>query len=228
MSANPPQSTLPPTPPQQPGGWGPYGPPPTPPKKKSWPARHKFITALLAVVAVIFIIAIAASTGGGGGTSNTPTASQPSTATNSQSSRPSSSSASQSSAVAGIGTPVRDGKFEFVVTGVTHAKSVGGLYGETAQGEYTILQVSVKNIGNEPQTLADSAQYVYDSSGRKYSADSTADLTLNSNANVFFQEINPGNTIRGQIAFDMPNGTQAVKAVLHDSLFSGGVTVNLR
>lgn len=155
MSANPPRSTLPP--PQQPSGWGPYGPPSIPPKKKSWPARHKFITALMTVVAVIVIIVIAANAGGGGGTTNAPTANQPSTATNSPSNQPSSPSASQPSAVAGIGTPVRDGKFEFVVTRVTHAKSVGGQFGQTAQGEYTILQVSVKNIGNESQMLADSA-----------------------------------------------------------------------
>lgn len=130
--------------------------------------------------------------------------------------------------MAGIGTPVRDGKFEFVIIGVTHAKSVGGQFGSAAQGEYTILRISVTNIGNESQMLTDSAQYVYDSSGRKYSADSAADLSLNSNASVFLQEINPGNTVRGQIAFDMPNGVQATKAVLHDSLFSGGATVSLR
>lgn len=221
MSANPPPSTLPPSPPQQPGGSGPYGSPPTPPGKKSWPARHKIITALLAVAAVIVITVIAVNAGGGGGTANTPTANQSSSA-------PASPSVSPSSTVAGIGTPVRDGKFEFVVTQVTHAKSVGGEFGQTAQGEYTILHVSVKNIGNESQLLADSAQYVYDSSGRKYDADSAAGLYLNGNSNVFLQEINPGNTVQGQIAFDMPNGVQAVKAELHDSMFSGGVTVNLK
>jgi hypothetical protein len=130
--------------------------------------------------------------------------------------------------VAGIGTPVRDGKFEFVITGVTHAKSVGGEFGQTAQGEYTILHITVKNIGNESQLLADSAQHVYDSSGRKYDADSVAGISLNGNANVFLKEINPGNTVQGQIAFDMPKGVRAVKAELHDSLFSGGVTVNLK
>ena len=41
MSANPPQSTLPPSPPQQPGGSGPHGEPPTPapvqPRRQRWP-----------------------------------------------------------------------------------------------------------------------------------------------------------------------------------------------
>ena len=41
MSANAPQSTQPPSPPQQPGGSGPYGSPPTPapvqPRRRRWP-----------------------------------------------------------------------------------------------------------------------------------------------------------------------------------------------
>ncbi len=48
----------------------------------------------------------------------------------------------QAVALALFGQPVRDGKFEFVVTKVSHAKSVGdtqfGL-GETAQGRFTII-----------------------------------------------------------------------------------------
>lgn len=205
------QSTLPPSPPQQDG---PYG---QPQGKRSWPARHKVLTALLTAVVGIVIIIVAANAGGRNGTAKTPAAQQTSSA-----------ASSAPSSAAGIGTPVRDGKFEFVVTEVTHAKSVGGEFGSTAQGQYTILRVSVKNIGNQSQTLADSAQYVYDATGRKYSADSTADVYLNGNANVLFSEINPGNAVSGLIAFDMPTTTQAVKAELHDSLFSGGVTVNLK
>jgi len=40
---------------------------------------------------------------------------------------------------------------------------------------------------------------------------------------------NPGNTVRAVILFDLPKGDRAVKAELelHDSAFSGGVTVSL-
>lgn len=44
---------------------------------------------------------------------------------------------------------------------------------------------------------------------------------------MFLNDINPGNTVQGQLAFDMPAGVRAVKAELHDSLFSDGVTVSL-
>ncbi len=102
--------------------------------------------------------------------------------------------------------------------------------GDTAQGEYTILHVTVTNIGDQPQTLDDSSQYAYDASGRKYSVSTSADLDLNSvtgSDSVFFNNINPGNTVHGELAFDMPAGARAVKAELHDSAFSGGITVSL-
>jgi hypothetical protein len=126
---------------------------------------------------------------------------------------------------------VKDGKFEFTITKITHAKSVGdtayGL-GDTAQGKYTILHITVKNIGDQAQTLDDSVQHVYDAHGNKYDASSMADMDLNNVGNVFLSDINPGNTVHGKIAFDVPNGVNAVKAELHDSMFSGGVTVNLK
>jgi hypothetical protein len=129
----------------------------------------------------------------------------------------------------GLGAKVRDGKFQFTVTGITHAKSVGDPSGlsQSAQGEYTILHVTVTDISNVSQVLDDSAQYVYDAQGRQYTADSTADLYISGN-DVFFTTINPGNTVHGEIAFDLPPGDSAVRAVLHDSALSGGVTVALK
>lgn len=84
------------------------------------------------------------------------------------------------------------------------------------------------NIGNQAQTLDDSAQYVYDAKGRKFSANSEADVFINGNSNsVFLNDINPGNTVHDKIVFDLPRGDRAVKAELHDSAFSNGVTVSL-
>lgn len=124
---------------------------------------------------------------------------------------------------------MRDGKFQFVVTSVTYAKSVGGQFGKTAQGRFALLHLKVTNISDQSQALADSAQYVYDFSGRKYSADSEAGIYANSTTNsVFYNDINPGNTVRGVVVFDMPHGVTPVRAELHDSVFSGGVSVSLR
>jgi hypothetical protein len=180
---------------------------------------------VLGLVVIVIIIAVAASGGGGGSGGG-------SAAPASGSSSPAAKS-SPTAKAARLGSPVRDGKFAFTVTSVSHAKTVGDTQygmGDTAQGEFTILHLAVTNIGNQSQTLDDSSQYVYDSSGKKYNASSNADIDLagsNGQNNTWFQDINPGNTVRGEIAFDMPSGAKAVKAELHDSAFSGGVTVSL-
>lgn len=196
--------------------------PPQPPRKRRG-CLYAFLGGAGAVVLLIIIGAIAAAVGGSSNSTTTSTPAAPSGAA--------STSAGATTAAprqAGLGTPVRDGKFQFVITSITHARNVGGQFGQTAQGEYTILHIKVTNIGSVAQTLDDSAQYVYDAKGRKFSADSAADIYANgSSSSVFFNSINPGNTIRGKIAFDMPVGDKAVKAELHDSAFSGGVTVSL-
>ncbi|HEX3963328.1 MAG TPA: DUF4352 domain-containing protein [Trebonia sp.] len=217
-----------PTPPQE-AGWPQQpqygGPPPQPPKKK-----HTVRNVFLIIAGVFVLLIIISVAVGGGGSKNTPAAAT-SPSASSKAAAPAKAAAAPKAA--GVGTAVRDGKFQFTITSVSQAKTAGdttdGL-GDTAQGEYTILHVTVTNIGSEPQTLDDSAQYVYDASGRKYDASTDADLDLNSSSgadSVFLNDINPGNTVKGQIAFDMPTGTKAVKAELHDSAFSGGVTVNL-
>jgi hypothetical protein len=190
-----------------------------PPRKKRHWVRNTFLG--FAGFIVLIIIAIAAN----GGSNGTPAAGGGAAPANAAPAAPQ---------VAKIGAPVRDGKFQFTITSVSQAESVGdtanGL-GDTAQGNYTILHVTVTNIGSQPQTLDDSSQYVYDASGRKYDASTSADIDLNSASgsdSVFFNDINPGNTVHGELAFDMPTGLKAVKAELHDSVFSGGVTVNLR
>jgi hypothetical protein len=218
-----------PAPPQQAGGWPQQpqygGPPPQPPKKK-----HTVRNVFLIIAGVFVLLIIIGVAVGGGGSKNTPSA-VTSPSASSKAAAP--AKAATAPKAAGVGTAVRDGKFQFTITSVSQTKTAGdttdGL-GDTAQGEYTILHVTVTNIGSEPQTLDDSSQYVYDASGRKYDASTDADLDLNSSNGadrVFLNDINPGNSVKGQIAFDMPTGTKAVKAELHDSAFSGGVTVNL-
>jgi hypothetical protein len=171
---------------------------------------------------LIVIISIAVAAGGGSNTGNSNTGTTPSG---------SGQAAAPAASTPHLGQPAADGKFRFVISRVSHATSVGdtsvGL-GKTAQGRYTVLHIKVTNISNQSQTLDDSSQYVYDARGRKFDADSEADLYANpgNNGGVLFNTINPGNTVRGVILFDLPHGDKAVKAELHDSMFSGGVTVS--
>ncbi len=133
---------------------------------------------------------------------------------------------SQAPTAAKFGTPVRDGKFEFTVTGVKTASKVGDQYlGKEAQGQFLLYSMTVKNIGDKAQLFDASSQKLYDTEGKEYSADSEAGIYLGDAGNAFLEQINPGNSVKGQIVFDVPNGTKVAKLELHDSPFSGGVDV---
>ncbi|MEU4688301.1 DUF4352 domain-containing protein [Actinoplanes sp. NPDC023714] len=129
----------------------------------------------------------------------------------------------------GLKDAARDGKFEFKVAGVKcGVKQIGSDFlNQKAQGQYCLINVSVKNIGKEAQDFADSVQKAFDADEVEYAVDSGAAIYLEDNK-VLFTKINPGNTVKGTLVFDVPKGTKLTSVELHDSMFSGGVTVNLK
>jgi hypothetical protein len=134
------------------------------------------------------------------------------------------------SGTAGLNQAARDGDFQFTVTGLKCGVSHVGsdLIGQDAQGQYCLVSVQIKNIGKKAQTFSDSEQKAYDVKKVEYSVDSAAALYANGNSSVLFEQINPGNTVKGKLVFDVPEGTKLTSLELHDSLFSGGVKVNLK
>ncbi|MFG3301562.1 DUF4352 domain-containing protein [Micromonospora chersina] len=128
-----------------------------------------------------------------------------------------------------IGQPARDGKFEFTVKsskcGV--AKIGTDMLGAKAQGQFCLVTVNVKNIGKESQMFDGSSQKAYAANGTEYSADGGAAIYANKNAETFLNDINPGNQVTGVVVFDIPKNVKLAKLELHDSPFSGGVTVSL-
>jgi hypothetical protein len=127
-----------------------------------------------------------------------------------------------------IGTPVRDGKFEFTVLQVkAGVASIGNdVIGEKAQGQFVLVTMKVENIGDEAQTFMGSAQKLFDTKGRTFEADDAAALYLD-DAKSWLNQINPGNTVTGVVVFDVPKSVTLSKMELHDSIWSGGVEVGL-
>jgi hypothetical protein len=133
-------------------------------------------------------------------------------------------------ALAGLNTPVRDGKFEFTVTDVDCSKSaLGNEYlNSKAQGKYCLVEVTVKNIGDAPQMFSGSTQKAYDAKGAEFTNDGGAEFYANDNNQTFLNEVNPGNHVKGKVVFDVPQSTTLTTLELHDSFFSGGVQVSLK
>ena len=131
--------------------------------------------------------------------------------------------------VAKIGDPARDGMFEFTVQKVKCGVSKVGndFLNEKAQGQFCLVTVKVANIGKEPRTFTDSNQKAFGADGAEYATNAVAGMYANEKNETFLNEINPGNQVTGVLVFDIPKNATLAKIELHDSAFSGGVTVEL-
>ena len=190
-----------------------------PQPRRSWFARHKILTTLGAVVVVVVV---ASALGGRGDDA------PPASPAESAPAGDAPAQESPASTAAGIGTPVRDGKFEFTVTGVEPGVTRVGddVFGEDAQGQFLLVHVTVTNIGEEAQYFDGSSQKLTDTLGRTHSADTGAAIYLG-DAQSFLNQINPGNSVQGTVVFDVPADAAPASVELHDSPFSGGVEVAL-
>ncbi|OCB14095.1 Mpr protein [Mycolicibacterium porcinum] len=131
---------------------------------------------------------------------------------------------------AGLNTPVRDGKFEFVVKAVQPGLAEVGdnpYLREKAQGQFVIVTLSVQNIGDRAQGFSPSNQKLIDTQGRSFESDSSAQIALGDSDIPVWDDINPGNAVDVSLVYDMPVGAAPARIELHDSMFSGGVTVEL-
>lgn len=141
----------------------------------------------------------------------------------------SSNNGGDAKAAAGMNQAVRDGKFEFTVTKVQCGASQIGSndFGVKAQGQFCRVSLTVKNIGDKAQMFDGSSQHAFNAAGQKYDADTAAAIYLGDEANSFLKDINPGNSVNGTVVFDIPKDAAITKLELHDSAFSGGVTVKV-
>ena len=178
---------------------------------------------LIASAAALGIVAVLAS----GSTSGESSSGSDSAATSEEAAAPEDGGDSSSG---GIGDPVRDGKFEFVVKGVEcGVKKVGSEFlEEKAQGQFCLVEMSVTNIGDEAQLFDAGSQKGVTDTGATVDADGTASLVVPENENSFLEEINPGNSIDVVVVYDIAKDQTLESLELYDSMFSGGVTVSLK
>ena len=127
----------------------------------------------------------------------------------------------------GIGTPVRDGVFEFTVLSLScgHSEIVNGWLRATPQGRFCVGELRVGNIGGSPQRFADGYQKAYGPDGKTYAADTGAGVVANGNGDAIWNVVNPGNSVTAKVVFDLPPGATIAWLEVHDSAFSRGVKV---
>ena len=173
--------------------------------------------------------------------SKAPTASSSSTSsTSSTSSRSTSSSSTSSSTtsppsttttmpVAHIGNVALDGDFAFIVKslqcGLTHLGNTFLSDTAPAGSQWCLVSMRVTDDKSVSQTFFASNQYAYDPAGKQLSATTGALLYLTHGATDSLDTINPGVSVTVQVPFQLSSSDSIAKFVLHDSAYSGGVTV---
>ncbi|MBB3086667.1 DUF4352 domain-containing protein [Geodermatophilus sabuli] len=219
------QTHAPAGPPQMPEGYTPQQPAPAkkPFYKKAW----------FLILAVIVVIVIATQSGGGDSSTDSSSSTDGAAGAGAAADAPAEASADAPAEapanVPGIGQPAADGDFNFVVNGVDCSTTqIGNEFLNTkAQGQFCVVDLTISNIGDEAQSFFGDNAKLFNAQGQEFSADTEAAIYLEESSSLY-EEINPGNTLNSKVVFDVPAGTTPASIELHDSMFSGGVTVNLQ
>lgn len=164
------------------------------------------------IVAIIIIIGIAGANSGGSDTASTDTAATTTKADDKTDSKtdatkkaePKKETPKKKETTVKIGQPLEVGKVTFTVNDVKTADSVGGEFGQKAQGQYIILSISVKN-GDKKAITTDSSFFKLKKGDTEYEADGAASIFANDqSANFLVQQVNPGIENKGNVVFDIP------------------------
>jgi hypothetical protein len=203
--------------------------PPQPPKRKGW-LRFGVLIGILWIAGCGAIINAI-----GGGENSANTAAQPTPSATIPAAIEDTTTVPEpepdpTQETARIGEKIRDDDYdyEFVVSKITCGISrVGSDYfGDKAQGQFCLVKLRVKNVGDEPILYSEENQALVDRKGKTYSADDEAWIHVDSDP---FGEINRGNTLKTTVPFDIPKRVKPDYLLLKAGVwgFSEGVRVEL-
>lgn len=109
----------------------------------------------------------------------------------------------------GIGQEVNVGDMTYTITAKNTATQVGpSALPTTASGKYVVVDVTLKNNGNDAVTV-DSSFFKLKRGEKTYEADSSGSMSANQGENgdiqnsFFLQKVNPDSTISGKVVFDV-------------------------
>lgn len=122
-----------------------------------------------------------------------------------------------------LGETVPYNTFEFTVNSVKCGLSTVGSdsFQEEAQGQFCVVSMKVKNTGTKAQHFMSDDQKLFDAQGNEYSYSTEGTIaTMGDKSDLWFEEINPGNSVTGEIVFDIPEGVKPAKIHLSDGGFT--------
>lgn len=114
----------------------------------------------------------------------------------------------EATGTASLGQPATVGDRTVTIhTATCGARTIGPAgVAERAQGKYCIADIAVTNNANTPITVTDSDFTAY-AGDAEYAPDTMASISSNIEAGrntTFIEGVNPGNTVRSNVVFDVP------------------------
>lgn len=106
-----------------------------------------------------------------------------------------------------IGKEVSVGHFSYTVNSLKFTKSVGDeFFGETADGIYLLINLSIRNTSDETRTLDNSCFYLTDANGVKfeYAIDASTAIELSGYKTLFLKDCQPRIKTNGVLIFEVP------------------------
>jgi hypothetical protein len=132
--------------------------------------------------------------------------------------------------IVGLNQVGRDGDLEFLVHEVKCGVGRVGdpLINRAAVGQFCVVELAVRNVGQRPAFFTDTLQRAYGPDGEQFGADSGASILANSDQQAFLGEINPGIQVTGAVVYDIPSHARIVRLRLHHHPTSPGLVVRVQ
>lgn len=101
-----------------------------------------------------------------------------------------------------VGEPLKIGDVEYTIKSTKETSTVGSEYfNQKAKGVYILVDVKIKNNGNEALDIA-SSYFKLKLGDKEFETDTSAEMYLEDKAMVF-DSLNPDSTMKGTIVFDV-------------------------
>lgn len=171
------------------------------------------------VIGVILLIGIAGASGGDESTK--PTATTPQSAEQNQESA---KTEEAKPTTYKLNQEVKVGNLSYVASEIKKTTSIGNEFlNKKTEEQFVLVKVKVKNNDKEARTVDTNLFKVKDNQGREFAADAEADMYVNSNANFFLEQVNPGTSRSGYVVFEIPKDAKGLTMEVSSGLgWSGG------
>lgn len=125
-----------------------------------------------------------------------------------------------------VGDVVPVEKFEYKVNSIKTAKKIGNEFmNKTTNGQFLIINVTIKNNDKEARIIDTSLFKIIDSQGREFEPLADGDVYVNENTSFFLEEVNPNLSRTGNIVFEMPKDAKGLKLEVNSGVgLAAGVT----